>query len=863
MADRDPQAPNDAPRPSFAERLARAQLEGPWRFVAAAFLLGLAALPVIIGVPGLTDGLTLNSDFTALLPRSAPSVRDMDEIQERFGGQQALMMTVEADDQESLHAFVRQLAPRIEAMEARKVVAVDWNLSSFEEFVEENRHLYADLEDLEEIRDALQARLDYERATANPFYIDLGEEPPPDPRETIERIEGDAESARNEMRERYPGGFFQHPDRTLVLLVVHTRIRGGETAETQALVDAIDAEVADIDPGGEVEGLAVRYGGTLIEVRDETDSLVAAVRNATLLTIALVMLAIYVFFLRVRPIPLLSLALIPPVLMTFGFAELFVDYLNASSAFLSSIVVGNGINPNVIWLARYFELRRDGKGVYASVLASHRGTWKGTLTASLAAGVAYGSLMSTDYRGFRDFGIVGGIGMVLCWVAAYSLLPALAVAFERFRPLEFNRTKNHKGFYGVLFAKIALGHPRTVLVTSLVLTVAAAGMVGFAIMQDPLEYDFRNLRSERDPGSDVEYVREASLPILDETKVGSALAVLAASREEAQRLKAAFEAQRDDYPQAYGDVQSIERLIPDEQEAKLAVIGELRALMLEIRPRVDAEMQALIDEQLPPETLSAVLPDHLPRSVARPFTERDGTRGRLVFVEHHPAENNWDGRYTARWAEAAREISAEDDDDPPPVAGTAVVFVDLVDTIFEDGPRAIGIAMLATMLLLAVTFRKHRERWLTLTSLLVGIIWMAGTMAIFGMRLNFLNFVAFPITFGNGADYGVNVMRRVDEEEEEGKSPLDAIRASVEGTGGAVILCSLTTVIGYISIYTSSNQALNSFGAAMAISEVTCLAAAVLALPAALHLWAERSAKKAKPEGRESHPGRDVRASEV
>jgi len=106
-------------------------------------------------------------------------------------------------------------------------------------------------------------------------------------------------------------------------------------------------------------------------------------------------------------------------------------------------------------------------------------------------------------------------------------------------------------------------------------------------------------------------------------------------------------------------------------------------------------------------------------------------------------------------------------------------------------------------------------------------------------------------------------MRRVDEEEEEGKSPLDAIRASVEGTGGAVILCSLTTVIGYISIYTSSNQALNSFGAAMAISEVTCLAAAVLALPAALHLWAERSAKKAKPEGRESHPGRDVRASEV
>jgi predicted RND superfamily exporter protein len=183
------------------------------------------------------------------------------------------------------------------------------------------------------------------------------------------------------------------------------------------------------------------------------------------------------------------------------------------------------------------------------------------------------------------------------------------------------------------------------------------------------------------------------------------------------------------------------------------------------------------------------------------------------------------------------------------VAGTAVVFSDLMLQIWSDGPRAIGIAFVATVLLLAFTFRAGRERWLTLTSLLVGILWMAGTMAAFGMRLNFLNFVAFPITFGNGADYGVNVMRRVDEEEDEQRDPIAAIRAAVEGTGGAVILCSLTTVIGYISIYTSSNRALNSFGAAMAISEVTCLAAAVLGLPAALYLLAQRRRRKALRHG--------------
>jgi hypothetical protein len=861
MAEADPPEPGAggapggrAPRPrtpaGLPERLAALQHGRPWRVVLLAFLLGAAALPLILGVPGYVDGLTLNSDFTAMLPRTAQSVRDMDEIQERFGGQQALIVTVESEDTEQLHAFVRELAPRIERMEAQNVAAVDWNLSGFEDFVEEHRHLYADLEDLRAIRDALAERLEHERARANPFYIDLGEEEPPDPRETIERIERDAEQARAEMEERFPGGFFQHPERSLVLLVVHTRIRGGATEETERLVAAIEQAVADIGPDAYAPDLEVRYGGTLMEVRDETESLVDAVRNATILTVVLVMAAIFVFFWRVRPIPLLTLALLPPVLATFGVAELTVDYLNASSAFLSSIVVGNGINPNVIWLARYFELRREGVGVREALARSHRGTWKGTLTASLAAGVAYGSLMSTDYRGFRDFGIVGGTGMVLCWLAAYLLLPALTVIFERVRPLKFARDRHHKGYYGQLFAKLALGSPRAVLGASVVLTVASIGLVAWAVANDPLEYDYRKLRSERDPNSDVEYVLEASRAILDDTKSGSGLAVLAPSREEARRFRRYLEEHRDEFPNAYGQVESVEDLLPENQDEKLAVVRELRQLMLDIRPHVDEEMQALVDEQIPPEDVTPLEPADLPRSVARPFTERDGTRGRLLFVEHHPEESGWDGRYTARWAAAARSLRAEGADEPPPVAGTAVVFSDLMQQIWSDGPRSIGIAFVATVLLLLFTFRSHRERWLTLASLLVGILWMAGTMAAFGMRLNFLNFVAFPITFGNGADYGVNVMRRVDAEEEEGTDLEAAIRAAVEGTGGAVILCSLTTVIGYISIYTSSNRALNSFGAAMAISEITCLAAAVLGLPAALYLLGQHQRRRARRRAR-------------
>ncbi len=43
--------------------------------------------------------------------------------------------------------------------------------------------------------------------------------------------------------------------------------------------------------------------------------------------------------------------------------------------------------------------------------------------------------------------------------------------------------------------------------------------------------------------------------------------------------------------------------------------------------------------------------------------------------------------------------------------------------------------------------------------------------------------------------------------------------AAVQETGGAIVVCSLTTIFGYRALLTSANQALNSFGLAAVIGE--------------------------------------------
>jgi hypothetical protein len=57
---------------------------------------------------------------------------------------------------------------------------------------------------------------------------------------------------------------------------------------------------------------------------------------------------------------------------------------------------------------------------------------------------------------------------------------------------------------------------------------------------------------------------------------------------------------------------------------------------------------------------------------------------------------------------------------------------------------------------------------------------------------------------------------------------------AVRAVGGALVLCSTTTIIGYGALLAADNQALRSFGAMAILGEVATLFAAVTMLPAAV-----------------------------
>jgi len=796
--------------------------------VAIGLLCAAASVPLVAK-------LKLNSDWTALLPRDRPSVRDLEMAKKRVGGMSTLTVALTSRNTQALQRFAKDLVPRVKRLKPIGVRAVDWNVGAYENFVRAHRHLYADLEDLEKIRDALKERSDYERLRRNPLYIDLGDDEPQSLQEMVSELERKERTLDTKLR-RYPGGFYLHPKGDFLVFFVRTDIGGGDGRKVNRLLNAIRSETKALNPASYAPDLKVDFGGDLIGAREEHEAIAQELVIATVLTTVLVLVAIYGLFRRFRAIPQLGLSIAVSCLMTFAFTELTIGYLNASTAFLGSIVLGNGLNPMVIWLARYFEERRRGQDVQGAVIHTHRGVWYSTFTASMAAAVAYGCLWFTDFRGFRDFGIIGSCGMVLAWAATILFLPAIAVASEHLRPLVSGRRKFKQGAYGVQIWRVIERHTSAILWGSIGFGAITFTAVIIALLSDPIEYNFRNLRSVREGSTRARKINKRTSDIVGGSLSGGALAILTPSHDESLRLKQQLVVRREKQNAPYGAVRVVDDFLPADQSKKIPLLREIATLLVEARPHVDDKERALIDRHMPPAQLNLLKLGDLSSEVVRPFSERDGTVGRINLVEQKEGESIWDGQYFIRWSDALRQLRLSDGSRPP-LAGRAPVFADMIQVIRADGPKVMALSFFVTCLLVFLTFRNAYHRALTIGALVLSVIWMGGTMALLRVKLNFLNFVSFPIMFGIGIDYAVNVVRRFSEESERSETDaLSSMRASIEETGGAVILCSLTTIIGYMSLYTSQNQALNSFGLAMTISEITSVTAATLTIPAFI-LW--------------------------
>lgn len=804
-------------------------------------LWAIAALLAVIGTVR-TAGLyaRLKSDLEELLPRSAPSVVALSELRARVSGLQYLGVVVDVGSPSNLPAGERMLddlAARIGQYPPDLVRAVRTGDAAERAFLERNAGLYLDLADLESIRARIVQRRDWEAARVEGTLDEEAAARSPAPALDFSDIQAKYES-RTKGRGKTERGRFSSAELHTTLLLVEAGTFSTGTAKGRELLGRVKADLEAL--GGTdayAKGMRVGYSGDVAISVEELTALVQDLSLSSVVVVVLVLASLVYTFRWWRSVVVILPPLFVATVLAFGIASFppfRVTELNSNTAFLGSIVLGNGINVGIMLVARYLEERRRGVGVERALEVAVWAVRPGTMSSAIAASSSYASLALTDFRGFAQFGYIGGLGMVLAWASAFLLLPSLVRWVDRGERSAPRPVSTSGGIAGAV-ARLVRARPGVIVVVAALATVAstfAASRVGDAT----LERDVSRLR-RRDTWTEGEGYWGRRMDAV----LGSYLtptAILTDDPEQAKRAAAALRRARDEgrLLDLVTSVRTIDDVLPTGQDAKLAVLEEIRdSLTPRIRDALSPERQDLVRRLVDEGATSRITLSDLPRTFTIGLREKDGLLDRVVLVYPRPSRALWEGRALSSFVGELRATvapAALPGERAPRVAGSLALSADILDSIRRDGPRASAAAFLAVVVVVLLVFGRSLSTLRVIGTLLVGVLWLLGAMVALRVKINFANFIAFPITFGIGVEYAVNVTMRWRETRDTG----EAVRA----TGGAVALCSATTIIGYSSLLMAENQALFLFGLLAVIGEVTCLVAAVVALPAAIEWFGRR-----------------------
>lgn len=853
-----------------ASRLARFSHRNAWSVILATLVvIALSALAM--------SRLEMRGDFLDLLPaRSEGAQLYRAAIRRMGGGSATLFVVVRSPDADANKRLVDALEPSLRALPPQLVRAVEHGPEETQRFYRERRWLFAGVGDLEEA----ECELARARYRSVPGFVALDDEPcadlrsdraarpPAAPTQTQPAQPGAARSAlpferfraqiaeRTQDADRYPTGYFRTADGGVYLLVLRVNGAGFGDRSGDVLVARVNALVAAARPTRFHPRMEVGLGGDIPNAIAERDSVVKEAVVSFGLASVLILGGIMLFFRSAWSLGHLGLAMFTGVGLAYAIAWLAFGYLTLSTVSLGSIVAGNGINYAVVYLARYRERRGEGDSVEDALADASVTVRGGTWLSALAAAGAYGSLMLTDFQGFSQFGLIGAAGMLFCWCATMVVVPASITLVERLRGSrrEGSVEAHSSPIVGAL-GDFTERHPAIVLALGIALLAVAASKVP-AYLRDPWEYNFAKLQSSgnKTTGADswstvADTVFRANTPapapaagpVGEDALQGPGYSdlLLADRIEDALPLAEAVVA-RDRERSGGRFVHHVETVWdvlggPAPVVArKLALLGEIRAHLDAMMPNLSAEEQAEARAWRPPETLAPIRPEELPSLVRERYTERDGRFGTPVFVVYRAHYSPSDGRKLLEVARLTQRVRLADGRELP-TASRATVFAEMIRALETDGVRASAGALGAVILVVLLATRGLRASAAVIATLLGGVVLTVGGAAWLDTRLNFLNFVALPLTFGIGVDYGINLFDRM-------KFVGGAPAAAVRSVGGAMALCSFTTVVGYGALLSHDNQAMQSFGRIAMAGELSCLVTAMFLMPAALYLLQRRRA---------------------
>ena len=828
----------------------------------------LVALVMLAGTGRYASRIELRTDILELLPRDSAAFKAYENQRSRVRGEANLIVVIESPNRSGNERYIDELAKRLRAIdrEAKSCHAscksdaackakcepdsmgyIESDTKELRSFFENNKWLYAPLADL----DALDQDLDDRIQRSSGLGPD-DDEPvnvaPVDAGSTTPKFSEMRKSAEERIKrfDQFPSGYFATADGATMGLRIVSKTAGTGDPASDRLLDRVKQLAQSVKTDQAFAALRIGYAGDIPNIAAEKASIASEAVGALVLVVSVVFAALLLYFRSAWALLVILLPAFLSVSSAYAFAMWQFGYLNTAGAFLGAIILGNGINYPIVLLSRYREFRSRGVEPDDARTQAVLSAFRAELVGAVVAAIAYGSLTITEFRGFTQFGTIGFVGMLLVWLTMIPVVPALLVVSERVKsrlgmrervPVLLVDGSRSRVTQFIAWCTHRLRWP---ILLAAVLATGWVAMKAPKFLKDPWEYDFDKLgsRQSKQVGGVGEWTTKADQVFGGKMNIAGAL-MLAESREQVGLVKEAIFVRDAKDPQGrlVAEVVTIDDYLPgdhEEQNHKLKVLTNIRKKMTE---RVLSELSSAdrkdVEALRPPEALRVLNAGELPALIRLRFEEANGNLGAVFYVRYWDFGKNRnvsysDGRTVLRLANTTDNIVLKDGR-LVQTASRSTIFAEMIRSLGRDGPRATLFSFVGVLCVVLLATRSLRGALAIVFALVMGVVWLIGGASHFGIHLNFLNFVALPITFGIGSEYPFNIYDRA-------RLLGGEVKGAVRRVAGAVLLCSFTTTVGYGSLLIADNQALQSFGLLALGGEIACVLCAVIVLPALLHI---------------------------
>ncbi|MBZ4375899.1 MMPL family transporter [Corallococcus interemptor] len=828
-----------------------------------------------------TSKLTINSNQLDLISQDLQEVKDVKRVIDMVGGSGFFMLTFRGDDEATLKKVADDVAAMV-GKDKQNARSVTYKIPV--EFVQNNMVLFVKTEDLAEGKRRIMAFLKDQIRRANPFYIEIKKTEPVklDLQDLVDKYS----SVGNKS---IADDYYISQDRKLLLLLIKPMWDTNQIGQTKQYVDKLRGDleqysksnaagvqlVEDYYKMGDKKTVAYGFTGSYKTAVDDSYAIEDSLQPVTIIALVAIFAITIAFFRKWAPTLIVVSGTVAGTLYTLGFTYATLGELNMITSILGGILMGFGIDYGIHFIFRTRLELGAGKRYDVAIRDAVINAGRPALVSAVVVAGSFYVLMVSEFKGFSQFGFLAGTGTLMLGFTLFSWCPAmLALAGRRDPELPQKLIGIMKPPPAVSATGKELRIPRPGLVLAVgcvIVAVVCGAAIPWKSGEPPADagffarlpygvrfnYNTRALMPANQPSVVLQDEINARFKIASDP-----LAVYTKDLAETEALYKELTTDPKKRP-AISQVMSLFTFVPPEgiAQANTKILEEwqeeLKDIDVKALPPETQEKAALFFKMLEARPFDV---HHVPEIYASQFrhlpTTSPENHGYLTFI--YPSVDLWDGKQMLQFADQTSSIKGMvtpgkfTDAGPsgPPVekefraAGATQLYASLARMVLKDAKLTVILTALWILVMHFADFRNAKLALASVIPLTVGLAMMMGFMALFDLRLNFMNIIILPILLGFGVSHGLYLLHRFLE----GTSPLVALRS----VGAAVASSTLTAVAGFAALLVASHNGLRSMGLVACIGLITTLLVSFTVLAAVMQLMHD---KRQKDAGRSQEGG--------